>query len=54
MTITDPQYLTAPYRFTFLYKREPASYRIDEYVCDGDRTVVGADGSLEMKTDSTP
>ncbi len=54
VTITDPQYLTAPYRFTFLYKREPASYRIEEYVCDGDRTVVGTDGSLEMKTEPTP
>jgi len=34
VTITDPQYLTRPYTFTFLYKREPREYRIDEYVCE--------------------
>jgi hypothetical protein len=49
VTIEDPAFLTAPYKFTFMYEREPASYKINEYVCDSDQTVIGPDGTLEMQ-----
>jgi len=48
ITIEDPQYLEAPYRFTFMYKREPKSYKISEYVCDNQHAVIQSDGSLGM------
>jgi hypothetical protein len=48
ITIEDPQYLDGPYRFTFMYRREPSSYRIGEYVCDNDHTFIGPDGTLDM------
>lgn len=49
VTIEDPAFLTAAYKFTFMYEREPASYKINEYVCDSDQTVIGPDGTLEMQ-----
>ena len=53
ISIEDPRYLTAPYRFTFMYKREPASYRIEDYVCDSDRTYVRPDGTLDMRLETS-
>lgn len=53
-TIEDPKFLTRPYRFTFSYKREPAAYKISEYVCDNQHASVGADGSLEMQLEGAP
>jgi hypothetical protein len=50
--IEDPEYLTKPYEFKFMYKKEPLSYKITEFVCDNQRSVVLPDGSLGMKVDA--
>lgn len=47
-TIEDAKYLTKPYVFTFMYKREAPSYKVGEYVCDNQRAIVQSDGSLGM------
>jgi hypothetical protein len=36
VTITDPEYLTKPWTWTWMYKRWP-EYQIQEYVCDDNR-----------------
>jgi hypothetical protein len=36
VTVEDPEYLTGPWQWTWMYKRWP-SYRIEEYVCDDNR-----------------
>lgn len=52
ITIDDPDYMTEPYKFTFLYKREPSSYKVGEYVCDHQHAIVGKDGALDMKLEA--
>jgi hypothetical protein len=46
--IEDPAVLLVPYEFTFGYKKDP-TYKIMEYICDGNRYVKGADGSVGLK-----
>ena len=36
ITITDPEYLTAPWTFTYHYKRKP-DYKIGEFICENNR-----------------
>lgn len=36
VTVDDPEYLTKPWTWTWLYKRWPG-YRIEEYVCEDNR-----------------
>jgi len=36
VTVDDPEYLTGPWTWTWMYKRWP-TYRIEEYVCDDNR-----------------
>jgi len=36
VTVTDPQYLTQPWKFTWKYLRKPG-YKILEYVCESNR-----------------
>lgn len=36
VTIDDPEYLTKPWTWTWMYKRWPA-YKIEEYVCEDNR-----------------
>jgi hypothetical protein len=36
VTVTDPEYLTAPWKFTFQYIRKPG-YKLYEYVCEDNR-----------------
>jgi len=36
ITVEDPEYLTAPWKWTWMYKRWPG-YRIEEYVCEDNR-----------------
>ncbi|MEJ0008452.1 MAG: hypothetical protein WDM77_19340 [Steroidobacteraceae bacterium] len=36
VTVTDPDYLTEPWKFTWKYTRKPG-YKILEYVCEGNR-----------------
>ncbi|MEJ2410997.1 MAG: hypothetical protein P8Y48_17270 [Novosphingobium sp.] len=50
--IEDPQYLTGIYGFKFLYKKEPLSYKIAEFVCDNQRSIVLPDGSLGMEVEA--
>ena len=36
MVITDPEYLTGPWKVTWIYKRN-AGYKVQEYVCEANR-----------------
>jgi hypothetical protein len=36
VTVTDPEYLTAPWTWTWMYKRWPG-YKLQEYVCEDNR-----------------
>ena len=36
VTVEDPEYLTKPWTWTWMYKRWPG-YRIEEYVCEDNR-----------------
>jgi hypothetical protein len=36
VTVDDPEYLTGPWTWTWMYKRWP-NYRIEEYVCEDNR-----------------
>ena len=36
VTVEDPEYLTGPWQWTWMYRRWP-TYRIEEYVCDDNR-----------------
>jgi len=36
VTVTDPEYLTGPWTWTWMYKRWPG-YKIQEYVCEDNR-----------------
>jgi hypothetical protein len=36
VTVTDPEYLTEPWTWTFMYRRWPG-YKIQEYVCEDNR-----------------
>jgi hypothetical protein len=36
VTVTDPEYLTGPWTWTFMYRRWPG-YKIQEYVCEDNR-----------------
>lgn len=49
VSIEDPQYLTEPYTFRFMYRKERPGYRITEFVCDNQHSVVQPDGSLGME-----
>ena len=51
ITVTDPQYLTAPWTFTYHYKRKPG-YDLNEYICENNHEyadpVTGAQ-KLDLK-----
>ncbi len=51
ITIVDPQYLTKPYKFRFMYKKEPLSYKIGEFECTNQHTYVKKDGTLGESED---
>jgi hypothetical protein len=36
ITVTDPEYLTAPWTFTYRYKRKPG-YDLGEYICESNQ-----------------
>lgn len=36
ITVTDPEYLTAPWTFTYRYKRKPG-YDLGEYICENNQ-----------------
>ena len=52
VSIEDPQYLTRPYEFKFMYKKELISYKISEFVCDNQRSIILPDGSLGMAVET--
>ena len=39
VTVEDPEYLTKPWTWTWMYKRWPG-YKIEEYVCEDNREFV--------------
>jgi len=45
--IDDPTVLARPYEFTYGYKKDP-TYKIQEYVCDGNRYSRGANGTINL------
>jgi len=47
VSVEDPEYLKAPYTFTWEYKRNH-EYRIPEYVCDHRLDVINPDGTVSM------
>lgn len=47
--IEDHKFLSKPYKFTFMYKREPSTYKVGEYVCDNQSVIVEEDGTLGVK-----
>lgn len=51
ITIEDPEYLAKPYVFNFKYKREKPDYKIAEFVCENEKTIIEKDGSLGVKTE---
>ena len=47
VTITDPVYLDAPWKFTYLYRRNPG-YKIQEYVCEANHAYVDDTGHTRV------
>lgn len=50
VTVIDPEYLTEPWSWTFMYKRWPG-YQMQEYVCEENYWSAGADGSATISID---
>lgn len=48
VTVIDPEYMTKPYEFSFMYSKEPKSYKIAEYVCKNDHMIINDDGTLDV------
>ena len=49
VTVTDPEYLTGPWTFKYMYKRLHG-YKINEYVCEANREMFDPDtGSVKLK-----
>jgi hypothetical protein len=46
--IDDPTVLAQPYEFTYGYKKDP-TYKMMEYICDDNRSVVSEDGTYGLK-----
>jgi len=51
VSIDDDEYLTRPFNFKIMYKKEPLSYKIGEFVCDNQHSVLLPDGSVGMKVE---
>jgi hypothetical protein len=51
VSIEDPKYLTKPYTFKIMYTKEPLSYKIQEFVCDNQHSILLPDGSIGMKVE---
>ena len=52
VTVTDPAYLTAPWRFTWRYVRKPG-YKMLEYVCESNREYEDPQtGGVRMRINS--
>ena len=47
VTITDPEYLAEPWKFTYLYRRVPG-YKIQEYVCEDNHAYIDAQGQTHV------
>ena len=47
--IEDPEYLSAPYKFTFKYKKEKPEYRIGDYFCENDKHVIDKNGTIRLQ-----
>ena len=54
VTVTDPQYLTQPWKFTWKYVRKPG-YKILEYVCESNREYQDPQtGGIRMRIGTPP
>ncbi len=54
VTVTDPEYLTEPWKFTWKYVRKPG-YKILEYVCESNREYEDPQtGGTRMRIGSPP
>ncbi|HTV78956.1 MAG TPA: hypothetical protein VMF03_11900 [Steroidobacteraceae bacterium] len=54
VTVTDPQYLTGPWQFTWKYVRKPG-YKILEYVCEANREYQDPQtGGIRMRIGTPP
>jgi hypothetical protein len=51
VTVTDPEYLTEPWTWTWMYKRWP-DYEIQEYVCEDNRYADPASGYQRLRIDN--
>ena len=51
VTVTDPEYLTKPWKWTWMYRRWPG-YKIQEYVCEDNRYYPDPDkGNQRLRLD---
>jgi hypothetical protein len=49
ITITDPEYLTGPWTFKYMYKRKHG-YKMNEYVCEANREYLDPEtGGVRLK-----
>jgi hypothetical protein len=49
VTITDPEYLTGPWTFRYVYKRKHG-YKMNEYVCEANREFLDPDtGGVKLR-----
>ena len=53
VTITDPVYLSAPWKFTYLYRRVPG-YKIQEYVCEDNHAYIDSQGQTHVDIGGGP
>jgi hypothetical protein len=53
VTVTDPEHLTAPWTWTWMYKRWPG-YELQEYVCEDNRYTADENGVQKLRFDSAP
>jgi hypothetical protein len=53
VTVTDPEYFTAPWTWTWMYKRWPG-YELQEYVCEDNRYTADENGVQKLRIDDAP
>ena len=54
ITVTDPEYLTAPWTWTWMYRRWPG-YELQEYVCEDNRYYADPEsGYQRLRIESEP
>lgn len=54
ITIEDPDFLAKPFKYSQQYQRQDKSYKIMEYVCDNENSVLQNDGTIRFETPPQP